>query len=115
MDNEHLKECPVCRSKEVDQLRLELAECRRRGQSKDKKIKELDKKNFILMLIAVGIGAILGKEVLDSIVEWIESIRSFRGSVDGVVLNLPSPGALPLLAIAMIPGVGLQTRRRRGG
>lgn len=115
MDDNHTNECSVCRGKEVEQLKRELTECRRRGQNKDKKIKELDKKNFILMLIAIGIGAILGKEVLDSIAEWLDSIGSFRGSVEGVVLDLPSPGALPLLAFAMIPGVGLPTRRRRGG
>ena len=104
--------CHICRSKEVDQLRRDLAECKRRGQSKDKKIKELDKKNFILMLIAIGIGAILGKEVLDSIAGWLDSIGSFRGSMDGIVLDLPAPGALPLMAIAMLPVPGRRRRRR---
>ena len=97
--------CPVCQEKELQQLRRDLSECKKRGQGKDKKIKDLDKKVFILTLIAIGIGAILGKEFLDSLVEWLDSIKNFRGGIQGLTLNLPAPGALALFGIAFLsPG-----------
>ena len=91
-------------------MRRDLAECRKKNQGKEKRIKELDKKVFILTLIAIGIGVILGKEMLDSLVEWIESIKAFRGGINGLVLDLPSPGTLPIMALALFP---VRSRKRR--
>jgi len=99
MDRE---QCPVCQEKELQQLRRDLAECKKRGQSKDKKIKSLDKKVFILTLVAIAIGAVLGKEFLDSLVEWLESIKNFRGGIQGLTLNLPAPSALALFGAVLL-------------
>ena len=101
------EECPVCRDKEVDHLRRELSECQKRHKSKDRKIKTLDKRVFILTLIAIGIGAVLGKETLDKIIEWLETANGVRRGVDDLIF--PSPGTLALFAIAFIPA----GRRRR--
>lgn len=101
MNNKTNPECPVCTEKEVEQLRRDLNECKKRGQSKDRQIKHLNKRVFVLTMIAIGIAAIFGKEALDSITEWLGSINNFRGAAQdltGVVT--PSPGALPLMAIA---------------
>ena len=56
-----------CQEKELQQLKNELHKCKTGSEAKNRRIKELDKKVFILMAICVGIGAILGKEALDAI------------------------------------------------
>jgi|TARA_Y100001938_G_C7850853_1_gene310726 uncharacterized hydantoinase/oxoprolinase family protein len=99
--------CPVCQDKELQQLRRDLAECKKRNQNKDKKIKILDKRVFILTLIAIGIGAIVGKEALDKFVEWIDTINGVRGGMDELIF--PSPGALALFGIALFSS----SRKRR--
>ena len=106
-----VNECSSCRDKEVEQLKGDLFECKRRGKSKDSKIKKLDKKVFILTVIAVGIGAIFGKEALDSITEWLGSISNFRSSADNLTGHIvPAPGTLGLFAIALLMS---KPRRRR--
>lgn len=103
--------CPVCQVKELSQLRHELNECKKRGQSKDRTIKQLNKRVFILTAIAVGIGAIFGKEALDSITEWLGSINSFKSGVQdlsGVVA--PAPGTLAVFAI--LPFIGKSRKRK---
>jgi hypothetical protein len=102
-------QCSNCQSKETLQLKDELFKCKQSQKSKDGKIKKLDKKVFILTVICVGIGAIFGKEALDSIAEWLSTIGSIKGGIQDVVI-LPAPGALPLLAMPLIFGKG---RRRK--
>ena len=105
-------ECPICQTKELAQTKHELSECKKRGQSKDRTIKQLNKRVFILTAVAVGIGAIFGKEALDSITEWLGSIKSFKSSVQDLSgIIVPAPGGLGLLALAFI--VCRPTRRRR--
>ena len=103
--------CTNCQTKELETLKHELSKCKDNGKSKDRKIKALDKRVFILTAIAVGIGAIFGKEALDSITEWLGSINSFRSSVDNLSGHIvPGPGTLGVFAIAMIMA---RPRRRR--
>ena len=106
MTDKHTQECPVCRDKEVEHLRRELSECQKRHKSKDNRIKTLDKRVFILTLIAIGIGAVLGKETLDKIVEWLDSVNGVRNGMDDLIF--PAPGTLALFAVAFLP-----TGRRR--
>ena len=104
-------ECPICQTKELAQTRQELNECKKRGQTKDRQIKKLNKQVFILTAIAVGIGAIFGKEALDSITEWLGSIKSFKSSVQDLSgLIVPAPGTLGLMAIALVV---FRPKRRR--
>ena len=103
-------ECPVCSQKEVEQLRRDLSECKKRGQTKDKQIKHLNKRVFILTMIAIAIGAIFGKEALDSITEWLGSIKGFRGAVDGQAMILPEPGTLAVFGLLLVKR---KSRRRR--
>tara|TARA_Y100001963_G_scaffold145777_1_gene219845 strand:+ start:509 stop:835 length:327 start_codon:yes stop_codon:yes gene_type:complete len=104
-------ECPICQTKELAQTRHELNECKKRGQTKDRQIKKLNKQVFILTAIAVGIGAIFGKEALDSITEWLGSIKSFKSSVQDLSgLIVPAPGTLGLMAIALVV---FRPKRRR--
>ena len=93
-------QCPNCQNREMQKLKSDLHECKQRNKSKDLKIKKLDKKVFVLMVIAVGIGAIFGKEVFDSIVEWMQSIGEFKSASDNLLggVVLPAPGTLAVFA-----------------
>tara|TARA_Y100001937_G_scaffold116764_1_gene169084 strand:- start:244 stop:579 length:336 start_codon:yes stop_codon:yes gene_type:complete len=104
--------CEVCQEKELRQLKHDLHKCRESGKSKDRQIKKLDKKVFILMAICVGIGAILGKETLDTIVEWLGTLGEIKGGVDNLTRGaiIPAPGVLPVLAMPLFFG---RSRRRR--
>jgi len=63
------------------------------------------------MIICVGIGAVLGKEALDAIAEWLGTIGEIKGGVDNLTGSIiPAPGALPLLAMPLLFG---KSRRRR--
>ena len=108
--DEELYQCD-CHKKELQQIKNELHKCKSTGQTKDKKIQKLDKKVFILTAICVGIGAIAGKETLDSIAEWLKTIGDIKGGVDnlnGVIL--PAPGTLALLPMVLLCR---KSRRRR--
>lgn len=105
--------CQNCQDKELEQLKHDLNECKKRGQSKDRTIKQLNKRVFILTAIAVGIGAIFGKEALDSITEWLNSVGSFnKGVRDLSGMIVPSPSTLAVLAF--LPFV-MGSRRRDYG
>ena len=101
-----------CHKKELQQVKNDLHKCRVSGQVKEKKIEKLDKKVFILTAICVGIGAIMGKEALDSIAEWLGTIGEIKTGIDNLRTEsvIPSPGALALFALAGI--VGQRGRRR---
>jgi len=100
-----------CQEKELQQLKNELHKCKQGNESKNRQIKKLDKKVFILMIICVGIGAVLGKEALDAIAEWLGTIGEIKGGVDNLTGSIiPAPGALPLLAMPLLFG---KSRRRR--
>tara|TARA_R100000664_G_scaffold9791_1_gene16277 strand:- start:11549 stop:11887 length:339 start_codon:yes stop_codon:yes gene_type:complete len=91
--------CEYCRKKESDHLQYELTQCQKANKSKDQKIQKLDKKVFILMCIVIGIGAVFGKETLDSLIAWLETLNSVKSQVDDLsASNIPGPGALLLLA-----------------
>lgn len=105
------KECPVCRDSEIQKLRDDLSKCQRSNRAKEQKLKKLNKKVFVGTLVGVAILAIFGKEALDSITESLESVQSFGsqfGKRDPV--DLPSPGTLGLLAVAVIVS---RPRRKR--
>ena len=103
--------CDRCSANETERLKHDLRKCQEGSKSKDRKIKKLDKKVFVLTAIAVGIGAIFGKEVLDSITEWLGSINSFNSNVNDLTgYIVPSPGTLGVFAVAMLV---TKPRRRR--
>ena len=105
-------QCPNCQSRETQQLKSDLHECKQRNKAKEAKIKKLDKKVFILTVIAVGIGAIFGKEALDAIVEWMESIGDFNSATNNMMTGgvHPSPGTLAVFAL--YPLIARRSRRR---
>ena len=101
--------CDNCQKQETAQLKNELHLCRKSSDAKDKKIKALDKKVFILTAIAVGIGAIFGKEALDTIIEWMDSIGKFNsGATNMTGAVVPAPGTLAVFGM-----MALVTRKSR--
>tara|TARA_R100001082_G_scaffold110915_2_gene92384 strand:+ start:5302 stop:5637 length:336 start_codon:yes stop_codon:yes gene_type:complete len=102
MPEEHQYICEQCRQKDSDHLQHELNQCQRLQKTKDQQIQKLDKKVFVLMCIVVGIGAVLGKESLDSLLEWMETLNSFKGQVDEMTsANIPGPAVLAVFATAI--------------
>ena len=100
--------CQQCQEKELQQTKNELSKCRNANAAKENEIKKKDKKVFILMCIIVGIGAIFGKETLDSISAWLESIGSVRSGIDDMTSGIvPGPGGL------MVATMGLAALRPR--
>ena len=98
-----MSECENCKEREVKQLREDLQKCKKNNQTKDKKLKEQNKKVFILTIIGVAIAAIFGKEVLDMITEWMGSVDGFRSTVlQGLIL--PAPSTLSLYCLAFVCG-----------
>lgn len=103
--------CERCQKRDADRLQHELNECRKLHKSKDQQLKKLDRKVFILMCIVVGIGAIFGKEALDSIASWLETLNSVKTQVDNLsAAVVPGPAALAVLGIGL-PFVSRPRRR----
>ena len=95
-----VNQCPVCTTKELQNLKNDLHKCKQSGEAKNRKIQKLDKKIFILMCIVVGIGAIFGKEALDSIAEWLSTIGEIKGGVSNLTGSIvPAPGVLGVFAM----------------
>ena len=104
------QDCPVCHEKELKKLREDLTDCRKKNQSNVRKIRVMEKRVFILTITTVAIGAIFGKEAVESVVSWIQDYDQVRTAIDGVGLRHPAPGALSLLAGAFLFG---GSRRRK--
>ena len=102
--------CDQCQEKELQQTRHELQKCQSANSAKDKELKKKDKKVFILMCIVVGIGAIFGKETLDTISEWLETIGGVKSGVDNLTANIvPGPATLGGFALG---AASLRPRKR---
>jgi len=100
-----------CHKKELQQVKNDLHKCRTSGQVKDKKIQNLDKKVFILTAICIAVGAVAGKEALDSIAEWLGTIGEIKDGVNKLHSSIiPGPSALALFPIALLFS---KTRRRK--
>tara|TARA_R100000808_G_C2141855_1_gene149676 strand:+ start:103 stop:450 length:348 start_codon:yes stop_codon:yes gene_type:complete len=61
-----------------------LKKCEDKNKQKDKKIKELEKKLLTLTVIACIIGTIVGKETVESIADWIDSVNTIKTTIDNV-------------------------------
>ena len=99
IDSKNKHSCEYCNKKEADHLQYELTQCQKANKAKDQKIQKLDKKVFILLCIVIGIGAVFGKETVDSLVAWLETMNSVKSQVDGLTAaDIPGPGVLCVLA-----------------
>ena len=102
--------CEQCQEKELQQTKHELHKCQSANAAKDKEIKKKDKDRFILTCIVVGIGVLLGKEALDSISEWLETIGNVKSGVENLTASIiPGPATLGMFALG---GVTVRPRKR---
>lgn len=99
----------------------DLHKCREAGRKKDKRIKELEKKFLILTIAIAIVGTIIGKEFVDSILEFFETTEQIHNviSMEEPVSTYnfpqyyyggvsPAPSTLTLFGLC-----ALTTRRRR--
>lgn len=101
-----------------------LQECKKLSREKDRQMAELRKKHTVMLVLVVIVATILGKETVDDIAGWMESVNSIKSGVEeftsqaeeneweysNEVAIAPAPGALALLAVAGV--AGLRRRRR---
>ena len=64
-----------------------LKKCEDRNKSKEKKIKELEKKLLTLTLVAAIIGTIVGKEAVDSVLEYFTTFNEVKSSIVDITSN----------------------------
>ena len=126
------RECDCGFKEELEKIKQEkerecqgkLHECQKSSREKDRKMTDLKKRHTILLVIIVIVATILGKETIDGITSWIESLNSLKGGVDQFTSQAdnarghqwpyhhdpaPAPAALAFFVIAGASGV----RRRR--
>ena len=80
----------------------ELHKCKERQKTKDRKIRELNKKVLTLTVIATVAGTLIGKEALEMIGEWLglmESLNIGKGGSSSSLGVFPAPGTLAVFAL----------------
>tara|TARA_Y100001963_G_C6493636_1_gene314601 strand:+ start:148 stop:498 length:351 start_codon:yes stop_codon:yes gene_type:complete len=99
----------------------DLHKCKEAGKKKDKRIKELEKK-FLILIIAIAIvGTIIGKDIVDKILEFFETTERIQNvitmdqpqdyMIDYPIIYggvSPSPNTLAVFGL-----LALTTKRRR--
>ena len=103
------------------ECQIALLDCQKSHREKDRQIAEIKKKHTVMLVLVVIVATILGKETIDEIASWMDSVNSIKNGVEqftnqadeyeyhSEVAIAPAPGALALLALAGATGV----RRRR--
>ena len=97
-----------------EEKRNELHKCREQNKTKERKLKELNKKVITLTIIATVAGTLIGKEALEFIGEWLgllEGLNIGKGGTNASVGIFPAPSTLAVFALFPLLG---KTRRRYG-
>ena len=77
----------------------ELHKCKEQNKTKERKLKDLNKKVLLLTVIATVAGTLIGKEALEFVGEWLGLLEGFNiGSNDSVGV-FPAPGTLAVFAL----------------
>ena len=97
-----------------------LKKCEDRNKTKDKKIKKLEKQVLTLTLVAAIIGTLVGKEALDSVLEWFDGFNEVKTVITDTITSndpfiidspqtygeSPSPSTLALFGLFFLKPVG---------
>ncbi len=82
----------------------ELHRCKEQQKTKDRKIRELNKKVLTLTIIATVAGTLIGKEALEFIGEWLGLLGDFDigsgGGSNTTTGVFPAPGTLAVFGLA---------------
>jgi hypothetical protein len=94
------------------QKESELHKCKELNKTKERRLKDLNKKVITLTIIATVAGTLIGKEALEFIGEWLgmlEGINIGKGGSSSLGV-FPAPGTIAVFAL--FPFVGRAGRRK---
>jgi len=77
----------------------ELHKCKEQQKTKDRKIRDLNKKVITLTIIATVAGTLIGKEALEVIGQWLGLLEDFNIGGGDTVGVFPAPGTLAVFAL----------------
>jgi hypothetical protein len=112
-------ECPYnkllkqAEEKLQQQKESELHKCKEQNKTKERRLKDLNKKVITLTIIATVAGTLIGKEALEFIGEWLgmlEGLNVGKGGSSSSLGVFPAPGTLAVFALFPLLG---GTRRRK--
>ena len=112
-------ECPYnkllkqAEEKLQQQKESELHKCKEQNKTKERRLRDLNKKVITLTIIATVAGTLIGKEALEFIGEWLgmlEGLNVGKGGSSSSLGVFPAPGTLAVFALFPLLG---GTRRRK--
>ena len=78
----------------------ELHKCKEQNKTKERKLRDLNKKVITLTIIATVAATLIGKEALEMIGEWLGLLEDFNiGGGSSVTSVFPAPGTLAIFAL----------------
>jgi hypothetical protein len=78
----------------------ELHKCKEQNKTKERKLRDLNKKVITLTIIATVAGTLIGKEALEMIGQWLGLLEDFNiGGGRDTVGVFPAPGTLAVFAL----------------
>ena len=95
------------------QKESELHKCKELNKTKERKLRDLNKKVLTLTVIATVAGTLIGKEALEFIGEWLgllEGLNIGKGGSGSSLGVFPAPGTMAVFALFPLLG---GTRRRK--
>ena len=95
------------------QKESELHKCKEQNKTKERKLRDLNKKVITLTIIATVAGTLIGKEALEFIGEWLgmlEGLNVGKGGSSSSLGIFPAPGTLAVFALPLFMG---RSRRRK--
>jgi hypothetical protein len=101
-------ECPYnkllkqAEEKLQQQKESELHKCKELNKTKERKLRDLNKKVITLTIIATIAGTLIGKEALEFIGEWLgmlEGLDIGKGSSSSSLGVFPAPGTMAVFAL----------------
>jgi len=95
------------------QKESELHKCKEQNKTKERRLRDLNKKVITLTIIATVAGTLIGKEALEFIGEWLgmlEGLNVGKGGSSSSLGVFPAPGTLAVFALFPLLG---GTRRRK--
>ena len=102
----------------------DLKKCQESGKKKTREINELRKKLLVATIVIAVVGTIIGKETLDTVLEYFQTFDKVKNTINSVELNTeesyeipfqtyygvsPSPSTLGVFALAAL----MPTPRRK--
>ena len=108
MKPECVPDCPYnkllkqAEEKLQQQKESELHKCKEQNKTKERKLRDLNKKVITLTIVATVAGTLIGKEALEFIGEWLgmlEGLNVGKGGSSSSLGVFPAPGTLAVFAL----------------